>query len=197
MTRYAPGHKDETRERILSTAARVFRSEGYAATGVAKVMAAADLTVGGFYAHFASKETLLAEVLSRSLERTRTVLLAGIDDVRGFPLVREVARRYLSRLHRDAPEEGCVLPPLVPEVSRQSDETREVLENYLRAILDEVEKRGPEASPAISRRDRAIALVALMVGGLALSRAVKSKELSDRILLACRRFAAVEDVEEK
>lgn len=192
MTRYAPEHKDETRQKILDAAAKLFRSEGYAASGVAKVMGAAELTVGGFYAHFASKEALLAEVMSRSLEMTRTVLMAGLEETRGFPFVREVARRYLSRLHRDLPSEGCALPPLLPEISRQTAGTKEVLEDYLQQLVAEFEERLP-GDTKLSKRDRALALVALLTGGMALARAVKSPELSDRILLACRRFAVAED----
>jgi TetR/AcrR family transcriptional regulator, transcriptional repressor for nem operon len=192
VTRYAAGHKDETRARILAAAGRLFRREGYVASGIAKLMSASGLTVGGFYAHFASKEELLSAVLERSLDQTRGALLAGLEDLEGSPFIREVARRYLSRLHRDAPEEGCALPSLATEVSRQSPETRRAFEEYLENLLAEVEDHLPVAG-GLTRRDRAIALVALMVGGLVFARAVESKELSDRILMACKRFAVAEE----
>ena len=192
MTRYREGHKDETRSRILEAAGRLFRREGYVASGVAKLMGASGLTVGGFYAHFSSKEALLSEVLARSLEQTRNVLLAGLDDTDGFPFIREVARRYLSRLHRDTAEDGCALPSLATEVSRQSPETRRAFETYFEELLAGVEARMP-AQGDLTRRDRAIALVSLMVGGLIFARAVESKELSDRILMACKRFAVAEE----
>ena len=61
--RYTPDHKEKTRARILESAATVFRRQGYHATGVDKVMEEAGLTAGGFYAHFPSKDALLAEAL--------------------------------------------------------------------------------------------------------------------------------------
>ena len=94
MARYAPGHKQQTRERILQSAGRLLRTRGYAQSGVAQLMGASDLTVGGFYAHFASKEALFGEVLQRSLTDLSSLLLAGLEDVKGVPFVREVARRY-------------------------------------------------------------------------------------------------------
>lgn len=157
-------------------------------------MAESALTVGGFYAHFESKEALFAEVFQRSLLQTRAMLLSGLEDSRGFPFVAEVARRYLSRAHRDHPAEGCALPALAPELARQSEETKAGFERLFRQIVDDFEPHLPERSGSqLTRRDRALALAALLVGGLTLSRAVKSKELSDRILLACRRFAVAED----
>jgi TetR/AcrR family transcriptional repressor of nem operon len=192
MARYAPGHKQQTRERILQSAGRLLRTRGYAQSGVAQLMGASDLTVGGFYAHFASKEALFGEVLQRSLTDLSSLLLAGLEDVKGVPFVREVARRYLSRAHRDATEHGCALPALLSEVSRQSDETRTAFEGFLLGLLEAIEPHMHE-SPKLTRADRAIALAALLVGGITFARAVKDKELSDRILLACKRFAVAED----
>jgi TetR/AcrR family transcriptional regulator, transcriptional repressor for nem operon len=180
MARYPNNQKQETHSKILTAAGRLFRTEGYAATGVAKVMSAAGMTVGGFYAHFASKEALLAEVLTESLATTRHVLLAGMEELDGKDYVRELMRRYLSRVHRDLPAEGCALPSLTGEVARQSEETREVFQDYLERLIAPFEERVG---------DRALALVCLAVGGVMFARAVKDKELSDRILMACRRFA--------
>jgi TetR/AcrR family transcriptional regulator, transcriptional repressor for nem operon len=194
MTRYAPDHKGSTRSRILEAAGRLFRAEGYVASGVAKVMDATGLTVGGFYEHFDSKEALLSEVLCRSLDQTRNVLLAGLDDVTGQAFVREVARRYLSRSHRDAPADGCALPSLAAEVARQSDSTRELFEKHFNRMLDDFEHHMPNRpQTGLTRRDRAVALAALLVGGLTFARAVRDPKLSDQILQACKRFAVFEE----
>lgn len=196
MSRYGPERKAQTRQKILENAGRLFRGQGFAATGIQGLMAESELTVGGFYAHFESKEALFAEVFQRSLLQTRAMLLSGLEDTHGFSFVAEVARRYLSRVHRDHPAEGCALPTLAPELARQSDETKADFERLFRQIVDDFEPHLPDRpSTGLTRRDRALALAALLVGGLTLSRAVKSKELSDRILLACRRFAVAEDTQ--
>src|SRR2546428_14028361 len=116
--RYPPGHKQRTHQRILDTAARLFRKRGYAATGVDAVMTSAGLTAGGFYAHFRSKQAMLAEALDlafqQSIDRARSRLASshGADWIRGFITF------YLSKEHRDAPERGCPMPALAPEVAR-------------------------------------------------------------------------------
>ena len=96
--RYATDHNDETRERILEAAPRLFRQHGIAAVGLAKIMAEAGLTVGTFYTHFKSKEALLQEALVRSLDARHEELgrtLQGAD-------LEVVVRAYLSPEHRDA-----------------------------------------------------------------------------------------------
>ena len=110
--------------------------------------------------------------------------------------MREDARRYLSRAHRDAPADGCALPALAPEVGRAGDATRAMFERRLESLLATFEAHMPmdrgDRGHGLGRKDRAIALAALCIGGMTLSRAVKSKELSDRILQACKRFATAD-----
>jgi TetR/AcrR family transcriptional repressor of nem operon len=108
--RYAAGHKEQTRKRIVAAAARRFRRQGYRGAGVDDLMKEAGLTAGGFYAHFGSKRELLEETLGLSLRQLRELLLAGLDDARGPELMRAVVGRYLSRSHRDSPSDGCSLP---------------------------------------------------------------------------------------
>ena len=186
--RYEKGHKARTRTRILRVAGRRFREKGYLGAGVDDVMREAGLTAGGFYAHFASKQALLGEVLAHSLQETRDRLLVGLEDMRGAAWLREIARRYLSRAHRDEAAEGCALPSLSAEVARMGEGARKTFETHLRVLLAEVEGRMPE-TPTLAPRDRALAALALFAGSLMLSRAVADRSLSDRILLASRRLA--------
>src|SRR5262249_43925239 len=111
--RYAPDHKQRTHEKILSAAWRLFRERGILGAGVDGVMRQAGLTAGGFYAHFRSKDDLLAQTLRRMLVEQRTRLIAGLEDRQGFDWLREVVRRYLSRSHRDDVPTGDALPPLL------------------------------------------------------------------------------------
>src|SRR3954468_2611554 len=112
--RYAPEHNEETRERILDVASRLFREHGIAAVGLAKVMAEAGLTVGTFYTHFKSKEALLRETLVRSLDARHEQLeqaLHGAD-------LEMVVRAYLSPEHRNTAATGCPVAALASEVAR-------------------------------------------------------------------------------
>ena len=193
--RYPPGHRKATRRRILGAAARRFREDGFAGAGVDDVMAAAGLTAGGFYAHFASKEALLAEALAAGPGHPGERLAAGLDGVAGAPFLREVVRRYLSRSHRDDVAGGCALPALAAEVARQGPEARAAFEAYLRQLVERLAPRVPEG-PGLSPAERVLATAALAAGGIMLARAVADPDLSDRILRACRRLAVPELAEE-
>jgi TetR/AcrR family transcriptional repressor of nem operon len=194
--RYPRDHKERTRRRILRAAARRFRQKGFAGAGVDSVMRTAGLTAGGFYAHFGSKEALLAEALALAEAQVQERLLAGIDDLEGIDWLREVIRRYLSRGHRDDVAKGCVLPTLTAEAPRLGGRARASLEAYVRRIADGFEAK-TAGLPGLEPKDRVLATIALCAGGLMLARAVRDEELSDRILLACRRLALPEDMTER
>lgn len=189
--RYGPGRKGQTRRRILSAAARRFRERGFAGAGVDDVMKSAGLTAGGFYAHFESKEALLAEALASGPGHPGERLVAGLDAVEGEAFVREVVRRYLSRAHRDDTGSGCALPALAAEVARQGPEARGAFETYLLGFVERLESRLP-ALPGLAPADRVLATAALAAGGIMLARAVNDPSLSERILRACRRLAVRE-----
>jgi TetR/AcrR family transcriptional repressor of nem operon len=183
--RYSKEHKAETRKKILSAAARLFRQRGYDGVGVDSVMNEVGLTAGGFYAHFPSKEALFAEAMASSLGGEKK-LRAGKSraSLTDDPL-RNLIFSYLSRTHRDGVGEGCPLPALTTDVARASTSTREIYEQKLLSFIDGIEAVLPEGTDS----DTALAVVAQCVGGLMISRAVKDEELSSRILKACRAAA--------
>src|SRR5262249_49895853 len=118
-------------------------------------------------------------------------LFEGLDEREGVEWLRAVVGRYLSRDHRDAVADGCALPALISELTRAGPKAKEALEELLRELMARMADKLPDADgrPAA---DRALATVALCVGGLALARAVESPALSNRILRACRHFAVAE-----
>jgi len=189
--RYQPGHRAQTRARILAAAARCFREKGFVAASVDDVMAAAGLTAGAFYAHFASKEALIVETIGLALRESGERLFPGLDGLEGLPWLREFVRRYLSRAHRDEVAKGCALPTLTTAVARQGHAARKAFEEHL---LELVESRAAKWPPSagLETQDRALAVFALCAGGLMLARAVDDPALSDRILRACRSLATAE-----
>jgi TetR/AcrR family transcriptional repressor of nem operon len=187
--RYPTGHKRHTNERILRAAGRLFRKQGYAATGVDAVMKSADLTAGAFYSHFHSKEDLLAEVLDTAFSEARNDRPEELNELRGHAWLRAFASFYLSKEHRDATDRGCPMPPLAAEVARIGGKPRAVFERHLRRVIDSIAGRFDAKSPD---RARAISTMALCLGGLMLSRAVKNDELSEEVLQACRTLANAE-----
>lgn len=171
--------KAQTRERILQAASSALIQRGPAEPSVGEVMGAAGLTVGGFYAHFESKDALMLEAFEQLLARRR----ASIDDMDPSLTGEErralVAAFYLSRKHRDSTTQACPIPATVGEMSRLPDEFRDVLNQHVELMAAQL-----AASPEDT--DKALADMALMIGGLALARALGPGELSDRVLRASK-----------
>lgn len=173
--------KAQTHETILESASRLLRTRGIAGASVAEVMKGAGLTVGGFYAHFASKEALVDATLARTGAAMRERLFAPVA---GAPAsARTILGRYLSARHRDAGEQGCPLPAVVGEVGTTAGAHRDALARELEAIASEL---AAHVAPAARPRQIALGLAALMIGGLSLSRALRGTPLSDEVLGACR-----------
>jgi TetR/AcrR family transcriptional regulator, transcriptional repressor for nem operon len=181
--------KGRTHEAILESAARLLREKGIAGAGVADVMKGAGLTVGGFYAHFDSKEDLIDEALRRTSSDLRERLFEGLEDKPLEKRAEVVLKRYLSVEHRDEFVQGCSLPAVVGEIATTAGEHREVLREQFTAMSSALSELLPVDSDP-PRRYLAVALVALMYGGLSLSRALRGTSLSDDVLRACRALGA-------
>jgi TetR/AcrR family transcriptional regulator, transcriptional repressor for nem operon len=173
---------EANREKILDAAARLFRERGYDGIGVADIMRRAGLTHGGFYGHFASKDDLAAEITARVLLQDGWLeQLTGTDE----PSLADAVRGYLSAGHRDDPGRGCLFAALGSDVVRQPRAVRHAFTEGFRRRLERFKPLMPGRSAA-TRRQRAIATMAGLVGALMLARAVDDPRLSDEILEATR-----------
>src|ERR1700755_317981 len=182
--------KQHTNETILQSAARLLREKGISGARVADVMKGAGLTVGGFYAHFASKEALIDTTIRRTTREMRERLFTKIESKPAAARGEIILKRYLSAAHRDDVPTGCPMPAIVGEVATTAPEHAEVLGGELDALAREIERyTGKHTS--LSPRHLALAVLALMYGGLSLARAVRGTELSDEILRACRALGHV------
>jgi TetR/AcrR family transcriptional repressor of nem operon len=176
--RYPKDQKQATRQRILEAAGRRFKLDGIDGAGVAAVMSDAGLTNGAFYAHFKSKEDLVANVLADQLRTQRQ----GFD---GLPSDRAgleaIIRAYLSPEHRDQCADGCPSAALLDEIVRRPATTRQVFTNEQLATAGEIAARLDPTDDEAARTD-ALTLLGLMVGTLQLSRALTDRDLSDQLL---------------
>ena len=183
--RYTPEHNDATRERILEAASRLFREHGIAAVGLAKIMAAAGLTVGTFYTHFKSKEALLRETILRSLNARHEELKQALHEAD----IEILIRAYLSPEHRDAAGTGCPIAALASEVARHPRATRRTFASHNAPTLDAIAAwLSSRQDKEVSRADAA-ALLGLLAGTLQLARATPDRAESDAILEAGVRAA--------
>lgn len=172
----------QNRERVVDTAARLFREHGYNGIGVADLMKEAGLTHGGFYGNFGSKEALMAEAATRAVDVSLASWDKLVEKNPDDPL-GAVASAYLSILHRDHPGHGCVVAALGAEASRLSPEVRDAVTAGIATQVGKLAAMMPGESPARQRQD-ALAAYATMVGALVIARAVSDQFLSNEVLQA-------------
>jgi TetR/AcrR family transcriptional repressor of nem operon len=177
--------KQRTHVDILSSAAHLLRMRGIVGTSILDVMKRTGLTVGGFYAHFRSKDDLIEDVLRLTLAELRSSLMAGLDDKTSAQRIETMLKRYLSTDHRDNPGTGCPLPSVAGEIATGAAPHREYLAEALSGWADDIARDAPSVRH-ISSRQVSLAMIALMFGGLCLARAVRDTPLSDEILRACK-----------
>jgi AcrR family transcriptional regulator len=176
--RYGKDHKQTTRRRITETAGRRFKRDGIDGSGVAALMADAGLTNGAFYAHFASKEELVATAVADQLREQRESLGAVATGRAG---VEQFVGEYLSAEHRDNPADGCPSAALLDEIGRSTDATKRAYTDGLLAVIDDIAARlDPDDQP--SARVKTLSVFAMMVGTLQLSRALADRQLADAVL---------------
>ena len=175
--RYGAAHKEQTRGRILDAAMALLVREGPAAVTVHGVMRAAGLSHGGFYAHFESRAALLEAAVEAATART----LDGLFGAATAPTdvdTREIIGRYLGRAHLAAAT-GCPLPASCGGDLEGAAEAarREAVASYRRALA--------AVAPDDAEAD---AVLALMVGGIAVARA-SGGTAGEAVLRHCRRAA--------
>src|ERR1700733_6091406 len=174
----------EHRERIIDAAGALFREKGFDGIGLADIMKAADLTHGGFYGHFASKDDLVAQASKRTMARAAMNWGKVVGDAKGNAYAA-LLDHYLSPRHRDDPGQGCAFAALGGDAARCGNAVRSAFAEGLGPLIDIVAKAVPGRSKAVRRR-KAVAAVAELVGALTLARAVDDAALSDEILKAAR-----------
>ena len=167
----------ENRKRVIETAGRLFRENGFDGIGLKDLMAGAGLTQGGFYKQFASKDELVAlathQALASAAERWSAAIAAQPGDA-----LSAVTDLYLSEGHSSERADGCPIVALGSDAARQGPEVKAAFEAGIRAQLDMI-------SGWLGEREAdAMAVLATMVGAVLLSRIVNDETLSRRFLEA-------------
>jgi TetR/AcrR family transcriptional repressor of nem operon len=179
--RYEADHKEQTRQKVLRAAARAIRAEGPHKVAVAKVMARAGLTVGGFYAHFASKDDLIASAIDQMFVEARSRAMLEMDDRPPAEALGAYIDFYLSQSHRDARATGCPMPSLAADLPRLTPKARE----RFAAGVQRLRGRLAEKLILLGHDDadaEASSAVAELVGAVSLARAEPDPAGSDAIL---------------
>jgi TetR/AcrR family transcriptional regulator, transcriptional repressor for nem operon len=187
VARYAADHKEKTREAVLKAAAERLRAGGLEAVGVASIMAEAGLTHGGFYAHFPSRDGLLAAAIERLFdEATDTV---GRYETKYGPKagLERYADFYLSAKHRDDFAIGCPIPALGAETRRAAPEVAKAFDDGLDKLAERLGQMMPKAGRTAEQKRAALALLGEMAGMLTVSRAIPDQRQSNDYLASARK----------
>lgn len=183
--RYPAHHKQKQRERIVQSASRHFRRGGRQ-VAIADLMGKLNMTHGGFYRHFASKEELFAEAVAHGFEEIRAKL-GGVAAQQPGQELKAMIEGYLSLEHCANPAEGCPVAALGPEIARQPRSVRAKIDRAMRDHFKKVAKLLPGATEN-ERERNTLVLFSGMAGALSMARSVADADLRQTILQGAREF---------
>lgn len=172
--------KEASHERIVQAAARAIRRSGYDGTGVADIMKEAGLTHGAFYAHFESREGMLAEAADRAGAESNAFAADVIAAAPPEQALQAMVQAYLSKEHLAGIETGCPVSALGSEMPRQSPLVRRAATRRIKEMIDLVARQSPDWGKP-DAHERALVTMATLVGTLVLARAVDEPALSDAL----------------
>jgi len=181
--RYSKEHKAETHARIVQKASERFRAEGVDAVGIASLMQSLGMTVGGFYAHFDSKEDLIAQACRSGFSATTARFRAYIESKPPGRRLATLVDAYLSPQHRDGLETGCFAAAAGSELARHPVETRLALSEQIEAWISVI----AAAMDADKLEGDVRGIAGTLVGSLILARTMPDRAISDAFLESGRK----------
>ncbi|MEO8877156.1 MAG: TetR/AcrR family transcriptional regulator [Polyangiaceae bacterium] len=188
------GKKSRTRAKIVNQASRLLRTQGLEKPAIDDVMAAADLTRGGFYAHFENRDALIAEALDKAFEDghkymffTGELAASPKAELRGRAWVEHAQKFYLSEEHLHEAAMRCPVPALGSEVARAAPEVRDVFTDNIKTVIDATAGFLGDQNATKCERDRAIQMLSAWFGAMMVARAVNDETLALEIIESCKR----------
>lgn len=170
----------ENREKIITTAARLFREKGFDGIGVADLMKAAGLTHGGFYGHFTSKEDLMAQACERAVDELLQAGEARRIESKDLPY-HAFLKNYLSVKHRDHPGAGCIMAALGAEAARHNPIVRSAFTQSAKRLVSALMEIIPGGNKKRAR-ENALVTLSMLVGAQTIARALDDEETSQEVL---------------
>jgi TetR/AcrR family transcriptional repressor of nem operon len=185
---HSTDHRAQVREKIVRSARRLFNRHGFNAVSIDDVMAEAGLTRGSFYAYFDSKSDLYADSITAILSEKAIKAGDGVSiDPRASEVAAEIIDDYLSVAHFENIDGTCPLIALPNDVARTEQSVKQAFESVLKVLID-IFEQGLERKGEAARK-RALATVALCVGGMVLARTIEDRGLADELRHAAKDIA--------
>jgi AcrR family transcriptional regulator len=185
---YPAGHREEVRDKIVDSARRLFNRSGFESVSVNAIMAEAGLTRGAFYSYFDSKSDLYTEVLGCFFtDPNWKNRWDGVEIDPASAAGPQVVRAYLSRQHLDDVENSCPMVALPGDVARGDERLKTAFETVFKAMVALLGR--DIRNSAASREDTAMAIAALCIGGMVVSRSLNDRALIERLREAATNVA--------
>jgi len=185
--RYEPDHKARTRRRIVKNAARQFRARGLAGPGVASVMKASGLTVGGFYKHFANRDDLLVQAVEEGMSDFGGKLRASVMQAPPEERWKEIVKWYLTLDHCEHADTGCPIAALAPEIARASPGVKKRVAAMMNERRERLTPLMPGRTPA-EREKNFMVIFSAMAGAMSVARIMPEDQDKRRILNSVRDY---------
>lgn len=178
---WGPEQKQQSRERILSSAARLFTQHGFDHVGINEVMTDAGMTRGAFYAHFSSKAELYAESIVTAAQNAHVNAKAQLGPAADL---KQMVSGYLSEEHRNGEAINCPLALLITDMGQRDDTVREAYTRVFKGFVNVMAQSAESTS--VDAQKHALQHAVLLVGGMAISKAINDDEFAATLLAACR-----------
>ncbi len=170
---YSPKHKEQTRQRILQTAAKLFCSKGFDRVTLKQIMKQANMTHGAFYAHFSGKSTLYEAALQFATAKGFWARKDKHTETKDTHLKAMIAR-YLS-WSRPNDNNPSPLEFLVTDAAHQDETVRqtyqECFDNLVNRLSSILTKRGFNAAQSLAEET-----MVSLVGTVSVARSIQETQ---------------------
>lgn len=186
-----PEHKHSSRQRILNAAGELFSKQGFDQVGINEVMQAAGMTRGAFYSHFESKSQLYSETIRAMAQQQAPFLAAETSSL------AQVLQGYLSMEHRSGEAFQCPLAFLISDAAQRDEQVRTAWTETFRGFSQLIERKQQTDTTSTTTdtiaSQQALQTAVMMIGGLAVARAINDEGLAESVLGSC--IAAISDAD--
>jgi len=183
---YSSQHKEQSRKKILDSAYACFTKKGYENTSIDEIMQQAKMTRGAFYAHFASKSELYQHAILFGAQNS-PIMKTKPEHLSDREWMTHLVKGYLSEHHIQQKSPPCPLAFLVTDVAVREPPVRDTYTKTF-AGLNHLMCQGMKAVDE-ENKQRVYAISTMLIGAVAICRALNDRNLSQSVMAACESLA--------
>ena len=180
---YSKKHKAETRQKILDSAIKLFSTRGFNQVTIDELMQDAGLTRGAFYAHFENKQVVYAKAIIAGARKSRINQTVPAD-ISLEEWSQELLMGYLSEEHVQQKISPCPLAFLVTDIANSEKEVKATYTRMFK-LLNKTIQAQMVNNAECSKQD-ILATTAMMIGGVAIGRALDDDGMTKQLLESCQ-----------